>query len=170
METVKVTGTNFVRDINTRALINTDEVAKNDYYSKVRMLKNQKDEINKVKSDIDSVKEDVSENTKSLQQAEYDYNLTSEKIKLQNDYVSMMQKDTGEQIDKIQKEIEETNLLIETESQKIVVLDEKIKSLNLDKTPKIRGVLQGIKGQYLIFDIGVINIRKYTGYELIVRA
>lgn len=46
----------------------------------------------------------------------------------------------------------------------------KIKSLNLDKTPKIRGVLQGIKGQYLIFDIGVINIRKYTGYELIVRA
>ncbi|KAE9896507.1 DUF2797 domain-containing protein, partial [Acinetobacter baumannii] len=27
-----------------------------------------------------------------------------------------------------------------------------------------------IKGQYLIFDIGVINIRKYTGYELIVRA
>ncbi|HHP4695952.1 TPA: DUF2797 domain-containing protein [Acinetobacter baumannii] len=47
---------------------------------------------------------------------------------------------------------------------------EKIKSLNLDKTPKIRGVLQGIKGQYLIFDLGVINIRKYTGYELIVRA
>ncbi|MEA1227926.1 DUF2797 domain-containing protein [Acinetobacter sp. IRS14] len=47
---------------------------------------------------------------------------------------------------------------------------EKIKSLNLDKTPKIRGVLQGIKGQYLIFDIGVINVRKYTGYELIVRA
>lgn len=47
---------------------------------------------------------------------------------------------------------------------------EKIKSLNLDKTPKIRGVLQGIKGQYLIFDIGVINIRKYTGYQLIIRA
>ena len=47
---------------------------------------------------------------------------------------------------------------------------EKIKSLNLDKTPKIRGVLQGIKGQYLILDIGVINIRKYTGYELILRA
>lgn len=78
------------------------------------------------------LKEEVSENTKSLQQAEYDYNLTSEKIKLQNDYVSMMQKDTGEQIDKIQKEIEETNLFIETESQKIAVLDEKIKSLKDD--------------------------------------
>ncbi|MFW2001592.1 DUF2797 domain-containing protein [Acinetobacter ursingii] len=47
---------------------------------------------------------------------------------------------------------------------------EKIKSLNLDKTPKIRGVLHGIKGQYLIFDMGVINVRKYTGYELILRA
>jgi hypothetical protein len=46
---------------------------------------------------------------------------------------------------------------------------EKIKSHNLDKTPTIRGVLQGIKGQYLILDTGVINIRKYTGYEIIIR-
>lgn len=43
---------------------------------------------------------------------------------------------------------------------------EKIKSHNLDKTPVIRGVLHGIKGQYLLLDTGVINIRKYTGYEL----
>lgn len=43
---------------------------------------------------------------------------------------------------------------------------EKIKSLNLDKTPEIEGTLMGIKGQYLIFDIGVINMRKYTGYDL----
>ena len=47
---------------------------------------------------------------------------------------------------------------------------EKIKSHNLDKTPVIRGVLQGIKGQYLILDTGVINIRKYSGYELKLRA
>ncbi|MEB3766315.1 DUF2797 domain-containing protein [Acinetobacter sp. MD2] len=46
---------------------------------------------------------------------------------------------------------------------------EKIKSHNLDKTPTIRGKLQGIKGQYLIMDSGVINIRKYTGYQLIIR-
>ena len=40
-----------------------------------------------------------------------------------------------------------------------------IKSVNLDKTPKISGKLVGIKGQYLIFDNGlVINIRKFTGY------
>lgn len=47
---------------------------------------------------------------------------------------------------------------------------EKIKSHNLDKTPIIAGKLQGIKGQYLILDTGVINIRKYTGYELKIRA
>ena len=47
---------------------------------------------------------------------------------------------------------------------------EKIKSHNLDKTPKIRGKLQGIKGQYLMLDTGVINIRKYTGYQLTIRS
>ena len=47
---------------------------------------------------------------------------------------------------------------------------EKVKSHNLDKTPIIRGVLQGIKGQYLILDTGVINIRKYSGYQLKLRA
>ncbi|MEM8497063.1 MAG: DUF2797 domain-containing protein [Pseudomonadota bacterium] len=47
---------------------------------------------------------------------------------------------------------------------------EKIVSLNAEKTPELGGLLQGIKGQYLIFDTGVINMRKYTGYELSVRA
>lgn len=46
----------------------------------------------------------------------------------------------------------------------------KVKSLNLDKTPKVGGTLMGIKGQYLIFDTGVINMRKYGGYSLSVRA
>ena len=41
---------------------------------------------------------------------------------------------------------------------------EKVKSLNFDKTPEIEGVLQGIKGQYLILDTGVLNIRKFGGY------
>lgn len=45
----------------------------------------------------------------------------------------------------------------------------KISSHNLDKTVLIQGMLQGIKGQYLLMDTGVINIRKYTGYELILR-
>lgn len=43
---------------------------------------------------------------------------------------------------------------------------EKVRSLNLDKTPEITGELQGIKGQYLIFDKGVINMRKYKGYDV----
>jgi hypothetical protein len=42
----------------------------------------------------------------------------------------------------------------------------KIKSHNLDKNPELSGVLRGIKGQYWIFDDVVINIRKYTGYQI----
>lgn len=42
----------------------------------------------------------------------------------------------------------------------------KVISMSFDKTPVIEGILLGIKGQYLIFDIGVINIRKFTSYEV----
>lgn len=42
----------------------------------------------------------------------------------------------------------------------------KISSFNFDKTPVVSGVLLGIKGQYLIFDTGVINIRKFTSYHV----
>lgn len=42
----------------------------------------------------------------------------------------------------------------------------KVTSLNFDKTPVVEGVLQGIKGQYLILDTGVINLRKFTAYEV----
>jgi len=41
----------------------------------------------------------------------------------------------------------------------------KVKSLNLDKTPRYQGVLKGIKGQYLIFeDSTVFNVRNSEGY------
>lgn len=46
----------------------------------------------------------------------------------------------------------------------------KVKSFNLDKAPLIEGTLIGIKGQYLIFDNGVINIRKYAGYHIELRS
>lgn len=54
----------------------------------------------------------------------------------------------------------------DTESIEYPVLQypEKVTAFNLDKTAYIEGVLQGIKGQYLIFDTGVINIRKFSGY------
>lgn len=42
----------------------------------------------------------------------------------------------------------------------------KVTALNLDKTPEVSGVLKGIKGQYLILDSGVLNIRKYGGYDV----
>ena len=42
---------------------------------------------------------------------------------------------------------------------------EKVKSLNLDKTPAFEGTLKGIKGQYLLFeDNTVFNIRGSEGY------
>ena len=42
----------------------------------------------------------------------------------------------------------------------------KIVTHNLDKNPSAEGVLKGIKGQYLILDTGVINIRKYGAYHV----
>lgn len=47
---------------------------------------------------------------------------------------------------------------------------QKVSSLNFDKTEEVSGVLQGIKGQYLILDTGVINIRKFTAYQVAVSA
>lgn len=44
----------------------------------------------------------------------------------------------------------------------------KVVSHNFDKNPDVSGVLMGIKGQYLMLDSGVINLRKFTGYEVVV--
>lgn len=41
----------------------------------------------------------------------------------------------------------------------------KVKSIALEKLGSVSGILQGIKGQYLLFDGDrVINLRKYSGY------
>jgi hypothetical protein len=42
----------------------------------------------------------------------------------------------------------------------------KLVSMGFEKTPEIEGTLVGIKGQYLILDTGVLNIRKHQGYEI----
>ena len=65
--------------------------------------------------------------------------------------------------DSIREVAEETGQAL---SYPVAVWPEKIKTHNLDKTPSVEGVLEGIKGQYLILDTGVINIRKFTGYEV----
>ena len=41
-----------------------------------------------------------------------------------------------------------------------------VTSVNFDKTDCIAGRLQGMKGQYLLFDTAVINIRRHTGYQV----
>jgi hypothetical protein len=58
---VKVTGTNFIRDTNSMAIINTDVSDKNEYYNKVKLLGLQKQEINTLKEEIDTIKTDMSE-------------------------------------------------------------------------------------------------------------
>lgn len=42
----------------------------------------------------------------------------------------------------------------------------KISSFNFDKNPQIAGRLMGLKGQYLILDSGVVNLRKFTSYHI----
>lgn len=49
---------------------------------------------------------------------------------------------------------------------------QKVKTLNLDKTPEFEGVLKGIKGQYFLFeDQTVFNVRSNEGYvvEIVLR-
>lgn len=48
----------------------------------------------------------------------------------------------------------------------VLEFPEKIKSHNFDKQAVVEGTLMGIKGQYLLFDTGVINIRKFSSYEV----
>ena len=43
---------------------------------------------------------------------------------------------------------------------------EKVKSLTFEQTPLIKGILWGIKGQYLILDCGVFNVRRNSGYKI----
>lgn len=65
---VEVKDSKFIRDTNSMALINKDMSARDEYYSKVRLLNYQKEEINKLKTDISSVKEDMCEIKEILKQ------------------------------------------------------------------------------------------------------
>jgi len=78
-------------------------------------------------------------------------------------------KASAKELQAIEKEFGKKNVRLLNEEQisinfPIEDYPEKVKSLNFDKTAKIEGTLQGIKGQYLILDIGVLNIRKFGGY------
>jgi hypothetical protein len=60
--------------------------------------------------------------------------------------------------------------LVEASSVKltypILNVPPKLTTLTFDKALEISGELIGIKGQYLIFDQGVLNIRKHSGYHI----
>lgn len=83
-------------------------------------------------------------------------------------------------IDLIEKKQEVKNLLDNEYQEYIETKDEilkipfpvtdypvKIKSIGFDKVPEYTGVLKGIKGQYLLFENGIVlNIRKHGGYVI----
>lgn len=47
----------------------------------------------------------------------------------------------------------------------------KVKSVNLDRDRRLRGRLVGIRGQYLLTQEGyALNVRRHTGYEVVLRA
>lgn len=73
------------------------------------------------------------------------------------------------EIDNIQKKYSDVITILENETVRtfeypVKNFPEKITALSFDKTPDISGKLLGIKGQYLILDVGVLNIRKFGGY------
>ena len=67
MNFVKVTGTSFVRDVNSMGLSNMDTVAKDEYYNKLRMIKSQKEQLNTVKAEMNDIRNEMGEIKQMLQ-------------------------------------------------------------------------------------------------------
>lgn len=83
--------------------------------------------------------------------------------KLQVDLLSEKKKLSGLLPLELAQYVEEDNLVFEI--QYPGELSSEVHQVNLDETPEIKGMLQGIKGQYLIFEHGfVFNVRKHAGY------
>lgn len=78
----------------------------------------------------------------------------------------------GEELDYLEEEMDDSNIEF-LEDETVIKIDypvseipEKFSSMSFDKLEEIEGVLLGIKGQYLILDSGVLNIRKHAGYKI----
>lgn len=78
----------------------------------------------------------------------------------------------GDELETLEKQFGYPLKTIEEQQQSfsypVLEYPSKVTALNFDKTPVVEGALMGIKGQYLIFDNGVINIRKFAGYDITV--
>jgi len=81
------------------------------------------------------------------------------KKELEQSIAAIIHQHSLEEIESIESEITEIRY-------PVLEYPTKIKSHNFDKNPEVEGTLMGIKGQYLLFDTGVINIRKFTSYEI----
>lgn len=100
-----------------------------------------------------------------------------QKVADKTNWRKMLVKNTPEydlhhEISKIKNYLQDySQFLIDSEIQTIVYPGNlnaaKIQSVKLDTKPTISGILQAIKGQYLLFESGdVINIRSHGGYEV----
>ena len=110
----------------------------------------------KIETEIAKSMKDKTNWRNMLKNVYVDKDLVKEKKKVLKDYKELLEKHSAVIAD---DEVYEFNYPVE-------VYPEKVSSFNFDKNPMIEATLMGIKGQYLIFDSGVINIRKFQGYEV----
>lgn len=68
MPLVKIEDSSYVRDTTSRALINQDFAARDEYFAKVRMMNNNKGEINKLNAEVSDLKNELSDIKNLLQQ------------------------------------------------------------------------------------------------------
>ena len=76
------------------------------------------------------LKEKINNNNATLMEVEYQYDLTSEKIKMQHQHIVALQKNSEEQIIKLKSDIKDYMSKIDTEKTSITSLDEQIGALN----------------------------------------
>ena len=58
---VKISGSNLVRDTNSMGLSNIDSGARDEYFTKLRLINNQKDSLNKVNEEICDLRNEMCE-------------------------------------------------------------------------------------------------------------
>lgn len=74
----------------------------------------------------------------------------------------------GPQLEGLMQQFPQAIEVLQEQPQKfsypVLEYPKKVKAISFDTAPEIKGTLMGIKGQYLILDTGVVNIRKHTSY------
>ena len=114
-----------------------------------------------------ALKANIADKTNWRKMLQSDFN----KIDLLQKWAELKQYITSD-IDKLRQQygIQSVTEIIEPQlwqvQYPVLQYPQKIISLNPSKQSLVSGVLMGIKGQYLLLDSGVINIRKYRGYEV----